>query len=112
MSEPRKGVATEAQVVRVIDADTLEVEVKRTVKVRLLGCNVPDKDKDVSARAYRHVMQLLEAVDGKVTLFVPAGRSSLQLGDIHSFERILGEIWVDGQNLSKILIDCGLAAET
>ena len=109
MNEPRQGVATEAKVVRVIDADTLEVEVKRTIKVRLLGCNVPDKDKEISAKAFKHVTQILDAYDNKVLLFVPPGRSSLRLGDIHSFERILGEIWINGNNLSETLIACGFA---
>ena len=106
---PRPGFASNAKVLRIIDADTIEVEVKRTVKVRLLGCNVPDDDDVTSAKAFDFVNALIDATDGEVTVFIPAGRHPIRLGDIHSFERILGEIWIDGRNLTDMLVKEHLA---
>jgi len=108
-TQPRPGFATEAKVTRIIDADTIEVEVKRTVKVRLLGCNVPDKNEKVSIEASDFVFDRLRECDNEVVLFVPAGKDPVRLGDIHSFERVLGEIWVGGSNLSDLLVWRGLA---
>jgi endonuclease YncB( thermonuclease family) len=109
MNEPRPGFASEAKVTRIIDADTIEVELKRTIKVRLLDCNVPDDDEIVSRNAGDYVFDLLRRHNNKVVVFIPAGRDPTRLGDIHSFERVLGELWIDGCNLSDLLVQHGLA---
>lgn len=111
-TQPRPGFTTEAKVVRIIDADTIEVEVKRTAKIRLLGCNVPDKDKVKSEEAEDWVKGIVAAYNGDVILFVPAGKDPLRIGDIHSFERILGELWIGGLNVSEQLVRLGYAEES
>lgn len=40
---PSPSWTTRAKVLRVIDGDTVEVEIRRTVRVRMLGCWSPEK---------------------------------------------------------------------
>lgn len=103
-NSPIPGYCTEATVTRIIDGDTIEIEVKRKVKIRLLGIDVHEKNTENGKEA---ILFLEHNVKGeKVLLFIPANKADI-LMDISSFERILGEIWVDNKNLSSILREEG-----
>lgn len=107
---PRPGLTTAAKVTRVIDADTIEVTVTRKFPVRLVHgdgpriFNCPEKNTPEGVQAKKFVENLLR--DKEVTLFVSAQNSDI-LTDINSFNRILGEIWVDNQRLTDILLEKG-----
>lgn len=108
MEEPKEGFTTKAKVIRVIDGDTVEVEIKRTFPVRLIDPDNLDKHFNMPERGtYRGEMvtkflrNLLTGYD--VNLWIPAGKSSMKLTDINSFNRIIGAIWYRGQSVATQL---------
>jgi endonuclease YncB( thermonuclease family) len=115
MTKPQSGFITDAKVLRVIDADTIEVEITRRFPLRLThSCpqtdykvqfNAPEKNTAEGQDAIDFVKDLLD--DHEVTVFIPAGRSD-SLTDINSFNRLLGNIWVDGKGwLTNLLLENG-----
>ena len=45
MQQPQEGFTTKAKVTRVIDGDTVDVEITRKVRLRLKDCWAPEKKK-------------------------------------------------------------------
>jgi endonuclease YncB( thermonuclease family) len=110
----REGFCTQAEVVRVIDADTVELEIKRRVIVRLIHPNqvadlifdAPEKNTPLGIAAIQFVKCILSNFKGTIRLFVPAGKSDLVLDSV-TFNRVAAEIWLDDQNLAELLCDNG-----
>lgn len=100
---PPLGYTTRCRVVEVIDGDTLEVEIVKRVRVRLLDCWAPEsrtrdkteKEKGLAAR--NHLDYLAAGKDG--VLFVP-GHQENEVGDALTLSRVLGQVWIDGQRSS------------
>ena len=109
---PRTGYCTPVNIIRVIDGDTLEVEVSRRFAVRLTKDGLDGSYFDVSEKDTPKGEQATEFVstvimDGReFLLFIPTGMND-KLMDINSFNRILGEIWVDGTPLTDKLLEAG-----
>ena len=126
MEQPRPGVCKTAKVVRVEDADTIEVEIRVKFSIRLIGpggksvyLNSPEKDTEAGQRAIDRVVELLtsdewlKGVIGSsrfkdVIIFIPE-RDPYELMDANSFSRLNGEVWVDGKRLGDILLEEGHA---
>ena len=102
---------------KVIDGDTIEieapflpVELKQKLNVRILGIDTPEKnplakcqlenERSIEAKLFVE-KTLREAKDIKLTL-----KSWDKYGG-----RVLGDFLVDGNSLSKMMIDKGLAVE-
>jgi endonuclease YncB( thermonuclease family) len=126
MKEPPKGITTDVKVVRVIDGDTVDVEITRTIRVRLLDCWAPEtrtKDPEEKAKGYeskKYLHNLLKQVfyndlaarkQKKVTLFIPADEQG-ELKDNFSFSRVLGRLFVSGEDVSELMIEAGKATRT
>ena len=102
-----------ATVVKVVDGDTIKVELHgdmpelfRHQSVRVLGCDTPEKHDprpEVSALAY----QAKDFTGARI-----AAGSELELQDI-AFDkyggRLLARVFVGGDDLCRLLIDVGLA---
>lgn len=90
---------------RVIDGDTIAVEVTQKIKLRLSRINTPElrskdpeeKERALAAKAY--VENRL--AEGKVVKFITY--------EIGNFGRFLVDIFIDGSNLNNELIEKGLA---
>jgi endonuclease YncB( thermonuclease family) len=122
VSQPPIGWTTEAEVVRVIDGDTIVVAVTRKVRIRLLDCWAPEtkaqsKIKDAKARAAEKQRGLAskqhmeKLVLGKpVVVHIPAGRNG-DLNKVFTFGRALGSVWQPGiaDSLSKQMVAAGHA---
>lgn len=103
------------KVTEVYDGDTLTCEVTIPIKVRLLDCwapeirgvDGPEKAKGIAARDYLREL----ALDENGVLVVPIDGKADSLGDLFSFERLLGEVWVGHprKNLSEIMVESGYA---
>ena len=114
MRKPQNGLTTDVKVVRIIDADTIEVEVKRTFPLRLVHhgydgvqFDAPEKNTPEGQDAIDFVKDVLE--DREVQAFIPAGKS-LALTDINSFNRLLGNLYVEGRGwLTNVLLEHGHA---
>lgn len=121
MSEPERGLVTDAKVIRVIDGDTVEVEITRRFPVRLIHgdgkqqFNAPEKREPggIAAKVFLRHLLLSPDLHGiptsrDVTLFIPAQKDTT-LTDINSFNRLLGKLWVDGQCVTDVMLGAGHA---
>lgn len=88
-TRPPHGWSTQAQVVRVLDGDTIEVEITRKVRVRLLDCWAPETRDLGGPESMKNLTRLLS--DSEVTLLVPTDSDEVQ--DIWTFGRVLGYVW-------------------
>jgi endonuclease YncB( thermonuclease family) len=126
MKEPPKGITTDVKVVRVVDGDTVDVSITRTVRVRLLDCWAPEtrtKDPGEKVRGYeskKYLNNLLKQVfyndvaarkRKKITLFIPADEQG-ELKENFSFSRVLGRLFVDGEDVSERMVEAGKALKT
>lgn len=103
---PEPGWTTPATVTRVIDGDTLEVEVRRTLRVRLLDCWAPESRIDPrvpedlqeieKARGIQSKKSLQAMAEGRdVVVFIPT--HGQEVGDVFSMSRVLGRVWIAGE---------------
>jgi endonuclease YncB( thermonuclease family) len=116
MPTPPLGFTTRCRIVEVIDGDTLEVEVTKRVRVRLLDCWAPESrtldlaEKKKGLIAKGHLRQIAEGQPG--VLYI-AGHETCELGDSLTLGRVLGQIWVDGpdkRSLAEIQVANKFAA--
>lgn len=113
-SRPDAGWSTDAVVVRTIDGDTLQVEIRRTMTVRLLDCWAPEsrtrdlEEKQRGLAAKAHLEQICPP-GAAVRLWIPVRNEdlaqSLTLG------RALGHVWLasDDKSLSQHQVEAGHA---
>ncbi len=101
---PSPSWTTRAKVLRVIDGDTLEVEIRRTVRVRMLGCWAPESKQDPrlpedrrqaeKAKGQAAKSALAKLAEGQaVTVQIPLDSE----GDIAksiTMGRVLGRVWL------------------
>lgn len=107
-TRPPHGWSTQAQVVRVLDGDTLEVEITRRVRVRLLDCWAPETRDPGGPESTENLKRLL--ADGEVTLLVPM--QTEDVSDIWTFGRALGYVWSTAdadKSVSQLQVEQGHA---
>jgi endonuclease YncB( thermonuclease family) len=111
-SAPQPGWVTTAKVVEVYDGDTVTVEIRKQLRVRLLDCWAPEirtRDEQVKADGIKsrdHLRRLIEQKE--VILSIPA-RS--RIGDSFSFDRALGRIYLGGKDVSALQVEAGYATK-
>lgn len=115
MNVPPKGLTTDAVVTEVIDGDTVEVEISRRVRVRLIDCWAPETrgpERPVGLKAEAHLVKLLEESENRVTLHIPASVDG-DIQDVFTMGRVLGHIWpaAGGDSLSKQMVRDGFACK-
>lgn len=128
-TEPQPGWTTVGEVVAVPDGDTVYVEIRRRVRVRLLDCWSAESRRDpriksdidreaAKLRGIAAKEHLTRAALGKrCTLTIPAhaddeGDTTSDIGDVFSLSRALGRVWVNGQDLSELQVERGYATAT
>ena len=93
---PQAGWTTRAKVVYVVDGDTVDVEIRRVIRIRLLDCWAPEsrtRDLEEKKRGLASKARMKELVDGKeVTLHIPTKAS----GNIGKIPR-----WADDTHLGQ-----------
>jgi len=95
---PEEGIAIQARVSRIIDGDTIEVSVEMPFRIRLLGVDVEEHNTTLGKEAIKFISQYL----GKeVMVYVPINTANLL--DATQLGRVLGQIWIDGKNLSDVM---------
>lgn len=114
---PPYGITFPAKVVRVVDGDTLEVEVTRVVRIRMLDCWAPEtrtRDIEEKLRGFAAKTHLEEmAQNQQVKVFIPV-KPGQKVGDSFSFGRALGQVWLNGEttSLSEKMVTAGHATRT
>ena len=110
MTKPMLGYTTRGRVVHVVDGDTLDVEIRKRVRVRLLKCWAPElhgSRRSAALAAREHLKQLCEGQ--LVTLHVPADEEG-ELASRFTFGRVLGLLFRENeQNVSELMVDSGHA---
>jgi endonuclease YncB( thermonuclease family) len=104
-------------ITNVVDGDTIDVEIRKVVRVRLLDCwcdelrSGSNAQKFRGAQAKKYMERLASGTTG--VLFVPTTGAN-KVGDVTTMGRVLGHYWVDGQkkSLSEIMVESGYASTT
>jgi endonuclease YncB( thermonuclease family) len=122
---PEYGWTTPARVLRVIDGDTLEVEVRRVVRIRMLDCwapeskadsRVPEEDREQQKAlglASKAALQKV-AEDQDVIVRIPT-RSDGDISHMFTMGRVLGHVWLQKapqESLSERQVRLGHATTT
>ena len=109
---PPLGWTTTATVVNVVDGDTVDVEVRRRVRIRLLECWAPEtrtRDADEKRRglaAKQHMRQMV--MDKQVTLHIPTDGSG-DMKQVLTLNRLLGRLYLEGNDVSAAMVAAGHA---
>jgi len=97
-------------VIRVIDGDTVDVEIRRVLRVRLLDCWAPEsrtRDLEEKKRGLASKAHLKKLIDGKdAVLHIPG---NVDFKKVLTFNRLLGRLWVDGNDVSESQVKAGHA---
>jgi endonuclease YncB( thermonuclease family) len=122
VAPPVPGWTTQARCIRVIDGDTIEVEVRRVIRVRMLDCWAPESRLDARlphaaqtaerAAGIASRENLLRLCEGRdVVVQIPAGED---VAKAITMGRWLGKVWVDGdgESLAEKQVKGGFAETT
>jgi endonuclease YncB( thermonuclease family) len=119
---PAPGWTTQARCLRVIDGDTIEVEVRRVIRVRMLDCWAPESridarlpeaaqtaEKAAGIASRENLQRMCEGKD--VVVQIPAGED---VAKAITMGRWLGRVWLegDGESLSEKQVREGFAEVT
>ncbi len=107
MSRPEPGWAAECEVKRVLDGDTIEIEIKKRIRVRFLDCwSLDGSRKDVEASDLIRT----KCLGAACLVHIPG---SVDVKDLFTFGRVLGYVYPPGSDISinQILVDEGLCTK-
>ena len=109
---PPLGIRARIAVADVVDGDTVDVEIVIPLRVRLLRCSSPESrttntaEKKLGLKAKQELAAIATGQRG--TLFVPTDRAE-SLMDVLTLDRVLGQVWLDGNQKSLAEIQVGAA---
>jgi endonuclease YncB( thermonuclease family) len=123
---PDPGWTTRGVISRVIDGDTVEVTIKRTIRVRLQDCWAAEKRLDPSLppidreaaklrgmAAAEHLRRIAEGHECTLQIPThPADGETQDIGDSFSMGRAVGRVWINGTDLSALQVRKGYATST
>ena len=106
MQEPPFGWTTYGRVVRVVDGDTVDVEIRRIVRVRLddvYASEIRTKDLKEKARGFLHKKYLEDKILRKyVKLFIPT-KGSIDIKQFLTLDRVVGRIFRRGEDINELM---------
>jgi len=100
MSAPPIGWTTQATISRVIDGDTVEVDINRRLAIRLKDCWALESETLAGQKSTESLEKLLSRGQ-EVTLHIDGSRRDM-VGDIITFSRFVGDIWRPGSTMSAV----------
>src|SRR6056297_2598988 len=105
MTAPEPGWITDVDYVRAVDGDTVEVEIRRRFKISIQDIDVVESNSERVPEATEYVDEKLSKAR-EIIVKIPTN-NPLNLMDINSFSRIVGEIYINGRKLSTMLKRAG-----
>lgn len=115
---PKPGIVARAKVVRVLDGDTVDVELRVPIRVRLTDCWAPEirGDERAAGQASKHALAGMLPKGRNIVVHVPT-QNARQFGDVLTFGRVLGSIWATfkgkgKRNVSTEMVKRGFATVT
>jgi endonuclease YncB( thermonuclease family) len=122
---PEPSWTTRARVIRVIDGDTIEVEIRRVFRVRLLDCWAPESKQDPRVPENRRAIEKQKGQDAKEYLIRLSDGADVVVqipltpdGDVSkvwTMGRVLGRVWLTknpAQSLNRMMVASGHATTT
>jgi endonuclease YncB( thermonuclease family) len=103
--QPEAGWASKVKVERVIDGDTILVSVTRIFPIRVRNLRCAEKNEVGGLEAKNAASNLLNNAK-EILVFIPAG-NDLLLTDVNTFNRIIGDLYVDGVSFQEWMINNG-----
>lgn len=110
---PPAGWTTTAVFDRNYDSDTPTLEIRKKLNIRLLECYAPEirskskKEKELAIKGRDFVNKMLKEAK-EIKLFIPTDGED-NIADVITLGRFLGYVFVDGVNLSYLLVKEGYA---
>ncbi len=112
-----EGVVYDLKIMRVIDGDTVEFEapflvdpLPKKLSIRVWGVDTPEKS--FRAKCEKEAAMGAEASQFTKDLVANAKTTQISIYQWDKFGgRVLGDVLIDGQSLTKLLIDKGYARE-
>ena len=112
-----EGVVYDLKIMRVIDGDTVEFEapflvdpLPKKLSIRVWGVDTPEKS--FRAKCEKEAAMGAEATKFTKDLVANAKTTQISIYQWDKFGgRVLGDVLIDGQSLTKLLIDKGYARE-
>lgn len=115
---PENGWNTPAEIVRVIDGDTIVVQLTRTIHIRLLDCwcaesRTKDKsEKVLGLAAKQHLLDLVAKHGPICTVHIHADPNE-DVSRTFTMSRALGRVWLsNGDEVSELMRAAGHAVAT
>ena len=108
---PTPGVTTRCKITRVIDGDTVDVQVTYPLRVRLKDCWAGELSTVSGEEASEALKQRVkQSMTGDAILLVPTGQAHNAM-DVFTFGRVLGVLWLahEPQSLNEWMIANGYA---
>ena len=99
-NQPEPGLVLVATVKRVIDGDTVEVEISRRFNVRIRDLLVAEKNTAKGKAAKDFLAK--EIAGEEVVVFIPS-HDPHKLMDINSFNRLVGDVWHNGVDVVNVI---------
>lgn len=103
-----EGVTTKAKIVRVLDGDTVEVEISKRITVRLLDCWAPELNTE-EGKASKAYLESIISRGQEVILQIPSSKTG-NLSSLFTFGRVIGQLFNSlDENISEKMINEGHA---
>jgi endonuclease YncB( thermonuclease family) len=108
---PPLGVCSRGRIVRILDGDTADVEVRYVVRVRFASCWAPEKNTADGEKAWEDLQ--FHAGGKEVVVHIPTAKAR-SLADVLTLNRVVGSVWLKGadESLSDWQIKRGNATKT
>jgi endonuclease YncB( thermonuclease family) len=105
---PQLGIALPCKVLSVHDGDTLKVECKITMDIRLLDCWAPELSGENRLAGFKSRDNLRALAEGK-TGIVSIPLNSDNIGKATSMSRVLGRVLINGDDVGYLQVKGGFA---
>lgn len=114
---PTMAIAQDYKILRVIDGDTVEIEapflpppLKNVLHLRVLGVDTPEKGFRAKCSSERDLAEKASNFTKDQVAKAKVIKVEVKKWDKYG-GRVLGDIYLDGESLSKKLINAGFAVE-
>lgn len=108
---PQLGVALPCKVLSVHDGDTLKVECRFTMDIRLLDCWAPELSGENRIAGFKSRDNLKTLAEGK-TGIVSVPLNSDNIGKATSMSRVLGRVLINGDDVGYLQVKNGFATKS
>jgi len=108
---PQLGITLPCKVLSVHDGDTLKVECRFTMDIRLLDCWAPELSGADRLAGFKSRDNLKAIAEGK-TGIVSVPLTSDNIGKATSMSRVLGRVLINGDDVGYLQVQGGFATKT